>query len=156
MRVIRLAALLVAFMPASGFAGWQWSHWGMLPDQLVGASHGLVLPFEPEAGDFYNDNGTHYYPRARFSMDFAGVGVNVVMLFDAEDRLAMVRMDPAAGTSCAALEAAASRNLGTGIEPVEPTSYIRLVHWRDGDDLLVLFSSPPADLCHLTQRPAAP
>jgi len=150
MRVILLGVLL-SFSAFPALAQWDWWSWGMMPDRLFGASRGAVIPTESDPGDVRDDAGTILYPRGEYATGLGGVLVRVTLLFDAEDRLALVAGKPSDHEDCPAVEAGLDALYGEG--RVTDSASTRIVRWQHGDHRVELTSMPGNELCDFVFRP---
>jgi hypothetical protein len=120
-----------ALLAASGFAApaaadWQYTRWGMSPEQVVAASRGAVQLGPPPSGKSY-ENLTG---RARGVYTEAGASFDAYFHFDAEARLARVALERTGGTECAPLHNRLLAELG---RPATSTRqpFATIDQWRD-------------------------
>ena len=122
------AALLAASaMAAPAAADWQYTRWGMSPEQVVAASRGAVQMGPPPSGKTY-ENLTG---RARGVHTEAGASFDAYFHFDADLRLARVALERTGGTDCATLHNRLLAELG---KPAKSTrqSFATIDQWQDG------------------------
>lgn len=87
MRALLLAAL-TALIPATASADWQYTEWGMSPDEVIAASNGAVKAKSPREGErvFGADK------KALGFYEAAGYTFESEFFFDAADRLQIVKL----------------------------------------------------------------
>lgn len=122
---IRVLALLAAGA-APAAADWQYTRWGMSPEQVVAASRGAVQLGPPPSGKTYEG----LTGRARGVHNEAGASFDAYFHFDAEFRLARVALERTGGADCAALHNRLLADLG---RPAKSTrqSFATIDQWQD-------------------------
>ena len=122
--VLTFAILAASAAPAA--ADWQYTRWGMSPEQVVAASRGAVQLGPPPSGKTYDG----LTGRARGVHNEAGASFDVYFHFDARVGLARVALERTGGADCAALH---NRLLGALGRPASSTrqSYATIDQWRD-------------------------
>jgi hypothetical protein len=120
------APLIVAGMATPAAADWQYTRWGMSPEQVVAASNGMVQLGPPPQGKTY-DNLTG---RALGKHERDGATFLAFFHFDAANGLAKVALERSGGTACAALQGALVAQLGP---PAKSTrnNFATIEEWRD-------------------------
>lgn len=127
MRTTPFCALaLLAATAAPAAADWQYTRWGMSPEEVVAASRGAVQLGPPPSGKTYEG----LTGRARGVHNEAGATFDVYFHFDAQFRLARVALERTSGTACAALHRRLLAQLG---QPAKSTrqSFATIDQWRD-------------------------
>ena len=125
-RLLGSALLAASAFAAPAEAHWQWTRWGMSPEEVVAASRGAVQLGPPPSGKTY-ENLTG---RARGVYTEAGASFDAYFHFDAEVRLARVALERTGGTDCAALHNRLLAELG---RPAKSTrqSFATIDQWQD-------------------------
>lgn len=117
---------LLAASAAPAAADWQYTRWGMSPEQVVTASRGAVQLGPPPSGKTYEG----LTGRALGVHTEAGASFDAYFHFDAQVRLARVALERTGGTDCTALHNRLLSQLG---RPANSTrqSYATIDQWRD-------------------------
>lgn len=131
--MIAAAALAATAVPAA--ADWQYTTWGMTPDQVRAASGGAARDNADRALDA---DGV----RAELTAPYQGVSLpfTAVFLFDGGDKLRYVTLHPVGGIACPVIVDALGGRYGAPGGRVD-TGRAKTLRWDDADDdNLVVFS----------------
>jgi len=121
------AALLAAAASAAPVrADWQYTRWGMSPDQVVAASGGAVQLGPPPSGKTYDG----LTGRARGVYQEGGASFDAYFHFDQANGLSKVALERTGGTACAAIHAGLVARHG---QPAKSTrqSFATIDQWTD-------------------------
>jgi len=123
--MMNIAASLAVLISTPAFAGWQWSNWGMTPQQVTAAAPDRIGPYHDAKLDtpsLISELVTTHHAE--------GFDFSVAMLFDrSTSGLAQVRLllnDPD-GMQCSAL----SGSLRNVYGPPETVAVMGFRRWRD-------------------------
>jgi hypothetical protein len=120
------ASLTLAGMTVPAAADWQYTRWGMSPEQVVAASNGAVRLGPPPQGKTYDK----LTGRALGNHEADGATFHAFFHFDAANGLAKVALERNSGTACAALQGGLAAQYG---QPVKSTrnNFATIDEWRD-------------------------
>lgn len=102
-----LMVSMVAWSVAPAAADWQYTQWGMTPDQVRMASNDMAHPNTDRTLDAGN-------LKAALAAPYQGTSapLTAVFLFDPENKLQVVTLKPVDGTTCPAIAQALGANHG--------------------------------------------
>jgi hypothetical protein len=142
--------LLVTLSPIAACADWQYTKWGMTPEQTAQASKGQLRPCDASCKGYTSAGATAKLMGSYKTGDFSFVAYTI---FDASNRLNKVLLDmkPSNGY---ALAAALRNKYG---EPASRTrsSVMEINTWRDQKDqiTLLIIGDGTSGLVNLTYQP---
>lgn len=129
---LALSALACSALPAA--ADWQYTRWGMTPDQVRAASDGVA---RPNADRKLDAGGLE----AALTAPYQGAAIpfTAVFLFDASGKLKLVTLNPVGGIACPVIVQALSANHGAP-EGKDDLVHATTLRWDDIDnDNLVVY-----------------
>ncbi|WP_237476887.1 hypothetical protein [Lichenibacterium dinghuense] len=130
-----LAASVLAGSVVPARADWQYTRWGMTPDQVTAASNAAAQPNPDRRLDA---DGL----KAALTAPYQGAAIpfTAVFLFDPENRLQVVTLDPVGGIACPVIVQALVANHGAPENDADPLR-ARTLRWDDADnDNLVVYA----------------
>jgi hypothetical protein len=122
-----LALVSLAALGAEARADWQYTRWGMTPEEVVAASRGAVQLGPPPSGKTYPE----LTGRARGVHTGEGATFDAYFHFDAGFRLKKIALERTAGTACAILHNNLRAELGPPAQTRREGDYLVLDTWRD-------------------------
>ena len=131
-----LAASVLAGSVVPACADWQYTQWGMTPDQVTAASSAAAQPNPDRKLDA--DGGL----KAALTAPYQGAAIpfTAVFLFDAQNRLQVVNLNPVGGIACPVIVQALVVNHGAPENHADPLQ-AKALRWHDGDnDNLVVYA----------------
>ncbi|MEO9340913.1 hypothetical protein ABFT80_26280 [Mesorhizobium sp. SB112] len=145
------AAMTIALtIVTPALAGWETTQWGMSPDEALAALDGAETK-TPTPAEFYNDRGKTFKPLVKLNTQLDKIKVEASLLFDSDNRLASVLINPTAVDDCMALREHLVAQHGNGNEI--KSGPISITEWEAGSDLIKLTATPSIGLCNLSYRP---
>src|SRR5690349_20260767 len=109
MKRVLAAFAAAAFAVQPAFANWEWTHWGMTPDEVIAASDGKVTAGEPKPEQSIQG----FEHRATGSWSQYGFDFVSDFYFDPGTGLRIVALSMAEPAKCADLRAALAKEFGT-------------------------------------------
>ena len=130
---LALATSALAFSALPAAANWQYTQWGMTPDEVRAASSAVAHPNLDRALDAED-------LRAALTAPYQGAAIpfTAVFLFDPENKLQTVTLDPVGGIACPVIVQALSANHGAP-EGMADMVEAKTLRWDDvpHDNLVV-------------------
>jgi hypothetical protein len=109
-------------------ADWQYTRWGMTPNEVVAASKGTVQLGKPPEGRTYLQDSVTGLAKGTYQTD--GASFAAYFHFDKSSALAKVALERTGGTACAALHGKLGERLGKPDKTIKLT-YLLNDAWRD-------------------------
>ncbi len=129
---LALSALACSALPAA--ADWQYTQWGMDPDQVKAASNDVARPNADRTLDADGLKATLTAPYQGAAIPFTAV-----FLFDASGRLQVVTLNPVGGIACPVIVQALGANHGPP-EGKADMVQAKTLRWDDVDnDNLIVY-----------------
>jgi hypothetical protein len=113
-------------LAAGARADWEYTRWGMTPEQVVAASRGVVRLGAPPQGKTYEG----LEGRALGAHRTDGAAFDAYFHFDQAGELAKVALERTGGTACAALHGRLMARFGKP-EKSTRTNFATIETWRD-------------------------
>ncbi|TBU94667.1 hypothetical protein [Phytopseudomonas dryadis] len=144
---LSIMAMALAALPAR--ADWETTRWGMSPDEALSALANAKA-HAPAASELYEEGDATYAPLVKTDYRLAGIATTVSLLFDTDDRLAFVLINPVSADDCKALHDHLVQEHGPGTSMSAGT--ITITDWTGGTDDIKLTAFENGELCNLSYR----
>lgn len=141
---LTLAASIIASQSAQ--AGWQYTNWGMTPEEVIKASHGAAKPLA-SPGKPISWSYQTVYPLLTADFVALGMKLKVEFAFDAERHLQDVVLKREHKSDCSPLLVAVLATYGVR-SATSPHTW-----WDEKNDNIVYLESAPPLLCQVSYRP---